>query len=46
MHSMNTNILLPATWHHAGIAELFTLNPVDLTIFGIFTFRPNSAAHA
>ena len=36
--------LIAATWHHAGINEVFTLNPDDFAIFAFFTFRPQSTA--
>ncbi|MBN8458617.1 MAG: type II toxin-antitoxin system VapC family toxin [Verrucomicrobia bacterium] len=32
--------LIAATWYHAGIQEVFTLNPADFNIFDAFTFRP------
>lgn len=30
--------LIAATWHHARIQEVFTLNPADFNIFDAFTF--------
>jgi len=33
--------LIAATWHHAGITEVFTLNPADFVIFANFTCRPD-----
>lgn len=32
--------LIAATWHHAGITEVFTLNPADFEVFDAFTFLP------
>ncbi len=32
--------LIAATWHHAGIQEVFTLNPADFNVFDAFTFSP------
>ena len=32
--------LIAATWHDAGISEVFTLNPDDFRIFKAFTFAP------
>ncbi|KAB2642362.1 MAG: type II toxin-antitoxin system VapC family toxin [Verrucomicrobia bacterium] len=32
--------LIAATWHGAHITEVFTLNPADFEIFGVFTFVP------
>jgi predicted nucleic acid-binding protein len=37
--------LIAATWHHAGIAEVFTLNPADFTVFDAFTFSPQTSKH-
>jgi predicted nucleic acid-binding protein len=34
--------LMAATWHGAHITEVFTLNPADFEIFGVFTFVPVS----
>lgn len=31
--------LLAATWHTAGVHEIFTLNPRDFEIFGVFVIR-------
>jgi len=31
--------LFAATWHAAGITELFTLNPRDFQIFGVFAIH-------
>jgi predicted nucleic acid-binding protein len=35
--------LIAATWHHAGIQKVFTLNPADFNIFDAFTFSPRSS---
>ncbi|MCX6879908.1 MAG: type II toxin-antitoxin system VapC family toxin [Verrucomicrobia bacterium] len=32
--------LIAATWHHAGITEVFTLNPADFEVFDAFTVPP------
>lgn len=41
--------LIAATWHTAGVAEVFTLNPRDFKIFGVFiiheTERKNPLDH-
>lgn len=31
--------LIAATWHAAGVREIFTLNPRDFEIFGVFTIH-------
>jgi len=33
--------LIAATWHHADIQEVFTLNPADFDIFAAFRFLPS-----
>ncbi|MCX6868308.1 MAG: hypothetical protein NTV46_19300 [Verrucomicrobia bacterium] len=35
--------LIAATWHHAEIQEVFTLNPADFNIFDAFTFSPQTS---
>ena len=32
--------LIAATWHCAGITEIYTLNPKDFAVFGQFTALP------
>lgn len=32
--------LIAATWHCAGVTEIYTLNPSDFTVFGQFTAYP------
>jgi predicted nucleic acid-binding protein len=36
--------LIAATWHTAGITEIFTLNPGDFTIFQHFTAYPTAGS--
>lgn len=31
--------LIAATWHAAGVREIFTLNPRDFEVFGVFTIH-------
>ncbi len=35
--------LIAATWHCAGIVEVYTLNPSDFAVFGHFTAYPPSS---
>lgn len=36
--------LIAATWHAAGLREIFTLNPRDFEIFGVFTIHKMNPA--
>lgn len=40
-----TAALLAATWHVAGIVEIFTLNPGDFCVFGTFVIHSPEDLH-
>jgi hypothetical protein len=40
MIGIDTSFL--ATWHQAGITDIYTLNPADFTLFAHFTPHPAS----
>ena len=42
MIGIDTSFLIAATWHVAGIQNIYTLNPKDFTVFQQFIAHPRN----